>query len=438
LTFCFQEWRSLVTENIHLRTDLNVSPSLQTSDVLGDLGPCSHSHGIRTVTVRDFAGLAPHHPAWDRLAWEAPQQVATLLPDWVETFLQHRLKPTENWFCSFAYAGERLIGVLPVIVAPHPVLGRRWPRLRTSFDEHTPSGDIVLAPDHAGAALRALLTEVAREVPRHFGLVLKAVRQSSPVWRALQEEPAGFLLRCGTRWKYSFLDVQGDYDRYFTGLGSMRRSLRISRERLEKHGTVSVEMRRGMAASEEFLVEFLALEASGWKGSMGTAILKNPDLVTFYTSLVRRFAAKGRLEWHAIRVEGRLVAAQLAVRCGASLMLPKYAYDEDFAECTPGHLLRGEVIKEAFSRPELVEFNPMSDANQHRLFHMPRDEYVDVHLIRRTISSVLYHRTCMAMKSVYREHIRPRIPLAMKEAYRKLKRRRNQKRGEKRKHRPPA
>jgi CelD/BcsL family acetyltransferase involved in cellulose biosynthesis len=402
-------------EKILSGADFTFAKTAQTDDVQRSLAECSDPAGLKTVTVRDFSALAPHIEAWDRLAWEAPQKIPVMLPDWIDVTLRHRLGPNERWFCSFAYAGDRLVGVLPVIVAPHPILGHRWPRLRTPYDEHTPSGDFVLAPDQASAALRALLAEVAREAPRHRGLELKAVRYCSPARNALQEEPKGYLLHPEPCWKKAFLDVRGDADSYFASLGKMRRNLRLGRRKLEKHGTVSVEMRRGAAAGDDFLAEFLALEASGWKGRMGTAILNDPDLVTFYTRLVRSFAAKGRLEWHMIRVEGRLVAAQMGIRCGASLMLPKYAYDEGFAECWPGHLLVEEVIRDAFARPEIAELNPMSDGNQHRLFHLPRDEYANVRLVRRTAMSVSRRFVRGTVRSVYRDHLRPRIRPVMEQ-----------------------
>jgi hypothetical protein len=376
---------------------------------------------VSTVTVRDFSALAAHVPAWDRLAWDAPQQVATLLPSWVEAFLHHRLQKNESWFCSFAYIGKRLVGVLPIVVTPHPVLGPRWPRLRTPFDAYTPSGDIVLAPDQAPAAFQALLIEVTREMPSHLSLDLIAVRQNSPVWRALQDGSSGYFLHRGTCFLYSFLNVQGDPNRYFSSLGKMRRNLRVGRRYFEKHGTISVEIRRGAEADEAFLAEFLALEASGWKGSMGTAILKNHDLVTFYTSLVRSFAAQRRLEWHGIRVAGRLVAAQLAVRCGASLMLPKYAYDEAFAEGMPGHILMEEVIKDAFACPKLTELNPMSSSPQHRLLHMAQDQYVNLHLVRRTTLAMLFQLPHVATRSLYRDYVQPQLTPILKRTYHTLR-----------------
>ena len=412
---CWPEWRVLDAENTSQKKRRRFSSSSsQVSNRPPALISRSRLHLIRTVTVRNFEAFAPLVMAWDRLAWEAPQQIPILLPDFVEATLHHRLAPKESWFCSFAYAGDRLVGVLPVIIAPHAALGRCWPRLRVAFDEHAPCGDALLAPDCAREALRALLAEVTREIPHSRSLEFTAVRQSSPTWYVLHDGLEGHLLHLRPHWKHSCLAVRGECDRYFAGLGKMRRNLRIGRQKLEKHGTISVELRKGPAAGADFLAEFLALEASGWKGRTGTAILKNPNLVTFYTRLVERFAAKGRLEWHVIRVEGRLVAAQMAFRCGASLMLPKYAYDEEFAECMPGHLLIEEVIREAFSRPEIAELNPMSDSPQHRLFHMPRDEYHNVLLVRRTALSAFLHRTRQAIRSVYRTHVRPHMPSVRK------------------------
>jgi CelD/BcsL family acetyltransferase involved in cellulose biosynthesis len=409
-----------------LATHSSLSRSEQIGDTQGQPVRGSHPVRLTTLTVRDFPALSRHMAAWDRLAWEAPQQVPILLPDWVEATLRHRLHPGESWFCSFAYAGDRLVGALPVAVAPHPILGRRWPMLRTPFDDHSPCGDLVLSPDHAAAAFRALLKELARAEPHHLGLDITAVRQSSPAWSILQDEPDGYLLRPGPSWKRAFLDVRGDCDRYFAGLGKMRRTLRVGRQRLEQRGHVTVELRKGSAADASFLTEFLALEASGWKGRMGTAILNDPNLVDFYTRLVGRFAAGGRLEWHTIRLDGRLIAAQMGMRCGASLMLPKYSYDEDFAECSPGHLLIESVIKDAFSRADLLELNPMSDGSQHRLFHLIRDEYANVRLVRRNVLSVPLHATSRTLATVYREHVRPLVPLAVRQAFSAIPRRMKQ------------
>ncbi len=136
-----------------------VAPSQPTSAVSAGAVVCSRLPSVTTSTVRDFDALGAHLAAWDRLAWEAPQKIWTLLPGWVDAFLRHRLQPGESWLCSFVYVDGRLAGALPLVLTPHPLLGARWPRLRPVSD------DILLAPDCAPMALRALLSEVEEPVP---------------------------------------------------------------------------------------------------------------------------------------------------------------------------------------------------------------------------------------------------------------------------------
>jgi len=201
----------------------------------------------------------------------------------------------------------------------------------------------------------------------------------------------------------------------------MRENLRRRRRKLEKRGSVSVDIRKGELATSDFLQEFLTLEAAGWKGRLGTAITNNSDLTAFYTTLVENCSARGQLEWHGIRVGNRLVAGQLGIRCGASLVLPKFAFDEEFSDCSPGHLLTEEVFKEAFLDAELVEINTMSSADHHRLWHMPTDEYADLTFIRRSVIPILVYLPQVKAKSLYQTHLKSYVPQSLKNIYRYLK-----------------
>lgn len=379
----------------------------------------ARAEAITTTTVRDFDGLAPHLAAWDELAWAAPQKIANLLPAWTDAFLRHRLGPDERWLCSFAYSGSTLIGVMPVIVSPHPILGPARPVLRTPHDALTPSGDIVLAPGHAETALRALLEELTREVPGHVGIELKAVRSTSALWKALEGGVDGHIARTGLRNFFAYLDVNGTFQAHLATLGKTRNHLKRFRRKLEARGALSVEIDRSAA----FLSEFIALEASGWKGRANSSIADNPKVVSFYETLVGNFVSQDRWEWLALRVDGRLVAAQMCVRCGTSLTLPKTAFDEDFAEGRPGTLSAEEVLKFAFGRPDIDEVNPMSDGAPHRLWHMARDEYVDVHLVRRSAAALLFQLPRVGFAGLYQKHVRPRIPADLKKAYQQFRRR---------------
>jgi len=375
---------------------------------------------IRTVSVRDFDAMAPHVPAWDRLACEAPQGLPTLFPAWVDAYLRRPEPSRERWLCCFAYSGDQLVGVLPVEVAAHPRLGRRRPVLNTCGD--LPSGDILLAPDCPGEALQALLAEVGREEPEHLGLSFKAVRHNSPLREALRAAVPGYLPLQGRRTSYWFLDVEGDFDAYLAGIRNLRSNLRRYRRKLEGRGEVTVEVRKGPAADGGFLPEFLALEASGWKGRSGGAILSRSDLPTFYSTLVKNFADQGRLEWHLMRLSGRVVAARLILKCGSSLVTLKSAFDEDFADCRLGTLLTAETLREAFSRPEIVAVNTVSESDAYGFWHMPRDSYVDIHLVRLAGPPLLAYLPEVATRSAYHAYVRPWIPAALRASWRRFMR----------------
>ena len=143
--------------------------------------------------------------------------------------------------------------------------------------------------------------------------------------------------------------------------GKLRRNLRRLRGRLESAaGTGAEPLLDGpddpdaLAAAFE---RFVALEASGWKsgdagtGGTGTAIAQDPAILAFYRALLDPHASDRDpgLEPAIVelRVDGRTVAAKLALRTGPALHLLKIAYDESLSECAPGSLLLESLLERA-------------------------------------------------------------------------------------------
>lgn len=369
---------------------------------------------IRTVSVRAVDALSDHADAWDRLGMLAPQRLPTLLPDWMDAFFRHRVSEQQSWFCNFAYLGDRLIGVLPIVVSPHPIFGRARPLLMTPYDDLTNSGDILLATEHAHEALAALMQQVRREQPAYLELLFPAVRQTSLLWAATAGGLPKHVVMKGRIRRYSKVDIAAGENIYLESLGSLRRNLRRYRKKLNGRGPVSVEILTGAAAHPGFIHEFLELEASGWKGRVGGAIIQRPKDAAFFTRLTETFAAKERLEWHVIRVADRLVAAGMGLRCGASVTLPRIAFDETYSDCGPGTLLTGEVNADAFSRGDLVELNHLSDEDWHRNWNMPREKFVNLHLVRRSLIARLVHQPFVASHTLWHEDIKRRISSKVK------------------------
>jgi CelD/BcsL family acetyltransferase involved in cellulose biosynthesis len=129
-----------------------------------------------------------------------------------------------------------------------------------------------------------------------------------------------------------------------------RSSLRRRRRRLQQHGVVTVERYGGGAKLDEKLAEGLALEANGWKGRAGSAIVQDPDTLDFYRSLAAHAAASGELALWFLRIDGHAIAFDFSIEHNGRLLLLKTAYDERFADCSPGQLLLEEELRDASLR----------------------------------------------------------------------------------------
>jgi hypothetical protein len=205
----------------------------------------------------------------------------------------------------------------------------------------------------------------------------------------------------------------------------MRRNLKRYRNKLDGRGEVAIQIIQPEPGDQNLLHEFLRLEASGWKGRNGTAIANSAREVAFYSDLVQAFGERGWLEWHTLRVDGRLIAAELGLRCGTALIIPKIAYDEPFADCAPGSILTDAVVRNAFDRGCLTEINHMSHAAWHQFWHMDEDDYHDLNLVREGVLPLLVEAPIIRAKQsirVAQHKIRRNAPERALVAYRLFKR----------------
>jgi len=98
------------------------------------------------------------------------------------------------------------------------------------------------------------------------------------------------------------------------------------------------------------LEESLRCEAAGWKGRTGSALLSDPNRGQFYQNYASIACEKGILRLCFMRIGGEVAATQIAVESGERFWLLKVGYNEDFARCSPGHLLMIETLRYAAQR----------------------------------------------------------------------------------------
>ncbi|WP_028058898.1 GNAT family N-acetyltransferase [Candidatus Solirubrobacter pratensis] len=203
---------------------------------------------------------------------------------------------------------------------------------------HCYLGTPLIAADRVTSAWRALLAHLLDK--RTGFLALELLGEDGPVARGLTEALAELELG-------AVLYEQGERAALYRGeagqvtLTSKRaRELRRQRRQLEEAagGNVQILDRASDAGAVE---QFLALEASGWKGRAGTA-LSSAGHRAFFGEMARTFAADGRLQLLSLEVAGEPVAMKCNVIAGDGVFCFKIAHDETFARYSPGIQLERE------------------------------------------------------------------------------------------------
>ena len=145
------------------------------------------------------------------------------------------------------------------------------------------------------------------------------------------------------------VEITGTFGSYAARLGrSTRGHLGRRRRKLEREHAAAFRLVEVPSDLEAELDRMFALEASGWKGRRGTAILASDASETFYRSLARRFHALDRVRVSSVEADGRLIAFQLCLLDHERLWFLKGGYDEQYAPYTPGLLLAFAQVERCY------------------------------------------------------------------------------------------
>jgi CelD/BcsL family acetyltransferase involved in cellulose biosynthesis len=241
-----------------------------------------------------------------------------------------------------AWNGEhRLMGVWAFAIARHPVLPVKL--LRSPALPYSYLATPVLDRAAAHAVMTALLDFIAGDEALPKTISLEPMRSDGAVMQALtvalaDRKSAPCLLQQSRRPVLaSDLDAKQYFEKALSS--STRKKLRQHRRRLEEKGKLESHIYTEAAEVMRAFEDFLTLEASGWKGRTGTALLCDPAEAVLVRSVVASLAQHGDAWVHALSQNGKAIAAQVVLRAGATAFTWKTAYDETLGDYSPGMLL---------------------------------------------------------------------------------------------------
>jgi len=118
--------------------------------------------------------------------------------------------------------------------------------------------------------------------------------------------------------------------------GKKRKELRRQRKRMHELGTVTSVTASTAAALGPALDDFLALEASGWKGRARTAANCDDRIASFMQEALTALAREGKAQVMQLRRDAEPIAALIILRSGDTAWCWKIAYDEAYGRFSPG------------------------------------------------------------------------------------------------------
>jgi CelD/BcsL family acetyltransferase involved in cellulose biosynthesis len=251
------------------------------------------------------------------------------------------------WWDAFGSDGELRACLLwrrDELSAALPMASKRS-RFSALTNPHTPS---FIAPARDDAALESIVA--ATFDARPTVLTIDALQASDPLrdalataserrGRALLEEPAQHSPR---------VELSGDFERYAAERKSRLRNITKQWTKLTREHAVGF---RFACPDDDFDAEVeraFALEAAGWKGRAGTAVLSTLETTRFYTALARAYKARGELRLAWLDVDEAPAAFIFAVQRNRRVYGLKAGYDEDLRRYSPGLLIVLRTIERCF------------------------------------------------------------------------------------------
>lgn len=330
--------------------------------------------------------LAAVAESWDVLAEANPTPFATC--DWLVAWWQYATRATQCVLLREP-GGTICAGAL---VQHRPLRG-----VRGAADVHSGDWGVVAAGEHERDAVWRQLTELAHPVGR---LLLPALDEPAVTAVRSALEPSGFHFVELGRLDSPAVGLPASYDDLLAGASrNLRSQLGRARRAMERLGTLTVRTAGPQRPLADDIERFLRLEASGWKGQEGTAILGSPRTARLYRDFAAAAFANGRLRLLLLELDGALVAADLSYRIGPRTALVKTTYDERYASLRPGLVLRGEALRAAVEEGS-TEYDFLGGPDAYKL------RWAGELRPRRQLLAV---RGPWRVEAAYREELRPRL-----------------------------
>lgn len=301
--------------------------------------------------------------AFSRIEWIVDEdRLAALAPEW-DALAESEATPfgRHAWFTAWwrAFGGDSAFRVCAVwgddgLAALMP-LRQHGRRLAAMANVHTPVfRPLARDPGALGTLIDEVMGASVHEVD------LPALPAGDPALESLLEGAgrSGRMCMVEPQHLSPIVELPGTYEEFRAETKPRWRAPieRLDRKLRREHDAVFLIV-ESPAHLDEALRRGFEVEASGWKGREGTAILSSASTATFYRCVAESFDRAGELKLSGISLDGRLVAFDMSLVYRRRLWILKGGYDEAYRRYAPRLVLQRAIFERCFELGlEGVEF----------------------------------------------------------------------------------
>jgi CelD/BcsL family acetyltransferase involved in cellulose biosynthesis len=284
---------------------------------------------------------------WRELCSESSTDLPFYRPEWFAAHIR-AFEPHAKVALFTLRRGNRLDAVIPLIRDTATFYGLRYRRLRSVTNVHSCRFELVTRANTNQRENLALMWDaiqdldwdvfVAEYVPDKGCLVGLTRSLGNSSVRAVQEQ----------LWSSPYLSLEPSDAQHSSWLArvasaNLGREVRRITKKLENQGS---KLLRIDAFDQKAMDAFFEIEASGWKGSRGTAIIQQSATKQFYTEIASQAARFGYLSLYFMEHQSKKIATHLGLYYNHVYYLPKCGYDESQKSLSPGHVLVNLVLRD--------------------------------------------------------------------------------------------
>lgn len=323
---------------------------------------CQSKPTYRVEVAATPADMESHRSAWESLVEHASEPNVWYEP-WmffpaVEAFGRNVRLHVAFVYRNSSEASRRpqLCGVFPWELTRYspwcPCLVLRMWRHQLCF-----LGAPLIHRDHLRPVWDAILNWSANFRPRPWWLDLSHQPVQSPLYQSLNDsarhagKPVG-VIETVERACLLHHETLEEYSRSAMST-HFRQELRRKRRRLAEQGRLELRVLNRGDSIDEWIDDFLELEARGWKGREATALRSSPEERTYFQQIARAAFARQQLQLLGLYLDGRPVAMKCNLLAAPGSFSFKIAFDESLAKLSPGVLLEHDNLEQFFAQSDV-------------------------------------------------------------------------------------